>query len=79
MPYIKTEDRRQLEKRGAVTAGELNYLFTKTALRYLLNTKVDYQHYNDIVGALECCKLEFYRRQIAHYEDEKRKLNGDVF
>ena len=79
MPYLKPEDRRQLEKRGAVTAGEMNYLFTKIAKHYLLNTATDYQHFNDILGALEGCKLKFYRRQIANYEDKKRKENGDVF
>lgn len=78
MPYILPEDRRQLEKRGALTSGELTYLFTKIAIHYLRNTKVDYQHYNDVIGALECCKLELYRRQIALYEDKKRQENGDV-
>jgi hypothetical protein len=30
-------------------------------------------------GALLCCALEFYRRKIAPYEDEKRICNGDVY
>ena len=30
-------------------------------------------------GALESAKLEFYRRVVAPYEDEKMNLNGDVY
>ena len=29
--------------------------------------------------ALECAKLELYRRLAAPYEDEKRKETGDVY
>src|SRR5438045_3727129 len=58
--------------------GDLNYLFTRLYLRYLRNKGESYQSYNDIVGALECCKLELYRRLVGHYEDEKREANGDV-
>jgi hypothetical protein len=34
---------------------------------------------NDIIGALEACKLEFYRRLVSHYEDIKIRSNGDVY
>jgi hypothetical protein len=33
----------------------------------------------DVVGALECAKLELYRRLAAPYEDQKIKLNGDAY
>lgn len=33
----------------------------------------------DALGALECCKLEFYRRVAAPYEDSKIISNGDVY
>ena len=33
---------------------------------------------DDILGALECCKLELYRRFAAPYEDTKVISNGDV-
>jgi hypothetical protein len=33
----------------------------------------------EAVGAIECCKLEFYRRVAAPYEDRKIKTNGDVY
>ncbi len=33
----------------------------------------------EAIGALECAKLELYRRLAADYEDQKCKQNGDVF
>jgi hypothetical protein len=39
----------------------------------------NYQTVNDIVGALEGAKMEFYRRAAAPYEDLKIKENGDVY
>lgn len=38
-----------------------------------------YKDLNDAIGALEACKLEFYRRVIVPYEDQKIKSNGDVY
>jgi len=81
-PYIKKEDRLRLVNALNVvplTVGELNYLFTKISLHYLANKGEKYQTYNDIIGALEGCKLELYRRKISKYEDKKIKENGDVF
>jgi hypothetical protein len=83
MPYIKPEDREQfklgLELLSPTCAGELNYLFTKIAIHYFIDKGgAKYQHFNDIIGALEGCKLELYRRFIAPYEDKKIQENGDV-
>lgn len=58
--------------------GELNYLVTLLCLKYLNERGEKYQTYNDILGALEGCKLEMYRRRIAPYEDKKIEENGDV-
>jgi len=33
----------------------------------------------DAIGALECAKLELYRRVAAPYEDTKIAENGDVY
>ena len=30
------------------------------------------------ISAIECAKLEFYRRIVAPYEDKKIKENGDI-
>jgi hypothetical protein len=79
VPYI-TEARRKAIGEGAniKTAGELNYVFTAMSLEYL-ETGTNYQKINDILGALEGCKLEMYRRLAAPYEDTKIKENGDVY
>lgn len=79
MPYIKEEDREHIANGGRPrTAGELNYLLTLCTLDYVEDNGKSYQTYNDILGALEGCKLEMYRRRVAPYEDLKIKENGDV-
>ena len=84
MPYIKQDDRARFEHwlRGAAlsppkTPGELNYLVTRLC-HIFLSSEPKYQDYNDVVGALEGAKLEFYRRHVAPYEDKKIEENGDV-
>ena len=81
MPYIKPEKRAGLLTHAAcpVTAGELNFLITSFCLEYWHEFGRNYATINDIVGALEGAKLEFYRRVAAPYEDEKIKENGDVY
>lgn len=81
MPYLKPERRKQLldfqdELR---TAGDLNFMLTNMLVLYLGDRGESYQAYNDIVGALECAKLEIYRRKVAKYEDTKIQENGDVY
>ena len=34
---------------------------------------------NEAIGVLECAKLELYQRVIADYENEKMRVNGDVY
>jgi len=83
MPYIKPEHRKVydpfihlLPVNKATPAGELNYLITKI----LLETQpTSYAEYNTLIGVLECCKLEFYRKAVAVYEEEKIKQNGAVY
>ena len=58
-------------------AGELNYMFTKLIREYWMRNQ-SYQTANDIIGALEGAKLEFYRRTVAPYEDIKIAENGDL-
>jgi hypothetical protein len=80
LPYIKQERREELVRDvlGPDNAGELNYEFTEL-IRIYWERKGNYQAINDIVGALEGAKLEFYRRVAAPYEDVKIKENGDVY
>jgi hypothetical protein len=79
MPYITNNQRKRLHEGGVIeTAGELNYALTRLVQTYL-GDHPTYQLFNDALGALEGCKLELYRRQISKYEDEKIKINGDVY
>ncbi len=78
MPYIPPEERRQLEYHPVPeSAGQLNYLITKLVKAYLGDSP-RYYDFNDVIGALECAKLEVYRRSVAPYEDIKIAENGDV-
>ena len=86
MPYIKQERREEMRAIGASghhptmqVAGELNFEITVKINKYLETHDLCYQTINDIVGALEGAKLEFYRRVVAPYEDQKILENGDVY
>lgn len=85
MPYIdkKLREYHQSYIPTFGSAGELNYLITQLCLRYLqsntTNNEFSYHIFNAIVGALECAKLEMYRRMVAPYEDNKCKENSDVY
>lgn len=86
MPYINKERRTEFKVIGesghnpnTETPGELNYELTLKCLKYIRVKGLSYQTINDIVGALEGAKLEFYRRVAAPYEDKKIAENGDVY
>jgi hypothetical protein len=81
MPYIKQE-RREAILAGAKPqdAGELNFAISVLVDNYLLDKGViKYSYLNEVVGALDCAKLELYRRVAAPYEDKKIEENGDVY
>lgn len=85
MPYIQNSQRHEFEKLFdeldvclPQDAGELNFLITVICQRYLQRKGLRYRNINDTIGALECAKLELYRRIAVPYEDEKIKENGDV-
>ena len=78
MPYIAPE-RRASAKAHPYDAGELNFAITQLLIDYLARTHVSYAAFNEVVGVLECCKLELYRRLVVPYEDTKIRLNGDVY
>jgi len=81
MPYINRE-RRKAILTGAKPqdAGELNFAITSLVDRYLEDKGgIRYAHLNEVIGAIDCAKLELYRRVAAPYEDEKIAENGDVY
>jgi len=86
MPYIKKEDRKQFEAaltdlsntlHSTSTPGDLNYIFSRIANMYLSHG-LKYQKINDVIGALEGCKLELYRKVVVPYEEQKIKENGNI-
>lgn len=92
MPYIVQEKRdvldgpieqllnslRELESDDSQNsmAGNLNYIFTRVLARVYSAPR--YNDINEMVGVLECCKQEIYRRLAVPYEEQKRFENGDV-
>ena len=77
MPYIKFKDRED-----AVTpmnTGELNFALTSIVSSFIACQGLTYAALNDAIGALECAKLELYRRVVGPYEDTKLQVNGDVY
>jgi hypothetical protein len=81
MPYINDATRKKLAvTKTPETPGELNFLITLMIQLYASNKgPMTYTTINDIIGALEGAKLEFYRRIAVPYEDKKIKENGDVY
>jgi len=74
MPYIKKE------RRGGYPegAGELCYHIYRQCKTYIELYRPSFKTLSDVITALECAKLEFYRREMAPYEDKKIEENGDV-
>lgn len=81
MPYIKPEDRTQIlaDQLFIEDAGELNYFITTIINNYIIKNTKSYTTLNEVIGVLECAKLELYRRIVAPYEDAKIEQNGDVY
>jgi len=85
MPYIPTSEKEKVD-RGLIAlnlselndSGGLNYAIHQIIAQYISQNKESYQTYNDIIGALECAKMELYRRLISEYEEKKILLNKDV-
>lgn len=93
MPYIKQKDRKRIvyieyvdlalpmgkiNYEQIYTAGELQYAIAVMLKDYMERKGLNYQNCNDVMGALAGAQLEFYRKTVAPYEDEKIDENGDV-
>ena len=87
MPYIPKSQRPQYNavlallrgnKDVFTCVGELNYLITKICNIYLKKKGISYTSLNEVIGVLECVKLELTRRKVVPYEKEKMETNGDV-
>ncbi len=86
MPYITPEERdkidpllEQLLKSNLLNGpGELNYIISRIAYKYIQDLGCCYTTLNETIGVLECAKLELYRIICAPYEDKKRTINGTI-
>jgi hypothetical protein len=80
MPYIP-KDTRSGAMVTPTSPGELNYAITRLLDNYVRRHPdgMRYHVLNEAVGALECAKLEFYRRIVADYEYGCIVKNGDVY
>lgn len=95
MPYIKQEQRDQLDKAledlmiaiikltddgKQILAGPGVYNYIISAIFAVsYGHKASYGKINEAIGILECAKLEFYRRIAVPYEQGKLETNGDVY
>lgn len=89
MPYITQNERDKIDNviDSLITeinktsdenlSGVLNYTMTRIISASMKNN-VRYNKINNLIGVLECVKMELYRRVAAPYEDKKIDCNGDV-
>jgi len=91
MPYIPQKDRDRYDKEvdaivdklvalenNQLVKGHHNYIMYTLALKLVEKIGIKYATLQDIVGTFDCCKMEFYRKVIADYEEKAITLNGDV-
>lgn len=82
MPYIPKHRRPEITPQIADVVdhpGELNFQITMLINEFIRVHGLRYQTINDIIGALEASKLEFYTRIARPYENDKIDTNGDVY
>ena len=87
MPYIKQEMRDRLNKQlqeliktiskedRSNLDGVLNYCIYVICSELYKDKYIDF---NAMMGMLECCKQELYRKRVAPYEDYKESVNGEI-
>lgn len=92
MPYIHPLERMKYDQplNQLITAlldlrsnnenkmGDLNYCLSTLIWKWWKSHPSSYASANELIGVLECVKQEFYRRQVAPYEDAKCQENGDL-
>lgn len=77
MPYISKKQRNDAYEGVYTNAGSLNYATHQLIDQYFEQNNRNYQTINDVIGVLECVKMELYRRMGADYEKIKILQNGD--
>ena len=90
MPYIPQQQRIDIhndlldDELGGLNwtpenAGELNFLVSTFIANYIKTKGLKYAVVNEMIGALECAKMELNRVIIGPYEDIKIQENGPVY
>jgi len=84
MPYIKPEIRPRFDEcvdeiaLNISNVGELNYVITRLALKYVQDKGLSYSTLSTVVGTLRLVCTEIEQRLVRDYEDGKINENGDV-
>jgi hypothetical protein len=92
MPYITPNYRKELEPLIDALSQKINEIhklnpnqtrdglmnFSLTEIIHQVFPNPRYTDMNEIIGFLECCKLEYYRKTASPYEDKKESENGPV-
>ena len=89
MPYISKESRQQYDyainaivnnllQHDETINGELNYIIYSIIKKYVETKGLKYKTMQDIIGTIECCKLEIYRKILGPYEEKAIEKNGDI-
>jgi hypothetical protein len=84
MPYITQNVRETIDSHldplveNLHTAGDLNYVITRIAAKYLLDKGLNYSEINAVSGVLQKVAAEFDARVTRPYEDQKIWQNGDI-
>ena len=84
MPYIPEKRRNVFDplleqlSREVQTQGELNYCIYKLSRLTAQRMGYSYDNLSMCSSAMEHAKLEWYRKVLAPYEDEKIREHGDI-
>ena len=84
MPYIRQIERDALDDHIDALSkcvehdGQLNYIISRLCHNWIIKVGQKYTRLNQVIGVLECAKLEFYRMICGPYENEKQRDNGAV-
>ena len=88
MPYIKKNERRHYESginllvnrlsQRDFKPGDLTYVLYALAVRVMRSQQKDYVTLSRTRASIDDASFEFYRVEIAPYEDEKLRENGAV-
>lgn len=84
MPYISEVAREAIDphisslSENIHSAGDLNYVITRLALRLLEGQGVSYDTLSNITGTIRLSADEMVRRFVGEYENFKIEQNGDV-